>query len=174
MKLKTVLFDAVAIDRALSRISHEIVEKNNGINDIVLIGVKSGGVPVANAIKSKIDSWERVDLPIGHLDISSFRDDIIEIPNENNNSFSFSVVGKKVIICDDVIYTGRTVRAAIEAIIKMGRPKSIQLAVLVDRGHRELPIRADYVGKNVPTSVSEKIVVNYDSSHQLIDISLYE
>ena len=174
MKLKTVLFDAVTIDRALSRISHEIVEKNNGVNDVVLVGIKSGGVPVANAIKSKIDNWENVDLPIGQLDISSFRDDLTEIPNENNNSFPFSVVGKKVVICDDVIFTGRTVRAAIEAIIKMGRPKTIQLAVLVDRGHRELPIRADCVGKNVPTSVSEKIVVNYDSMHKLIDISLYE
>ena len=113
-------------------------------------------------------------LSIGHLDISSFRDDLIEIPSENNNSFPFAVKGKKVIICDDVIHTGRTVRAAIEAIIKLGRPKSIQLAVLVDRGHRELPIRADYVGKNVPTSESEKIVVNYDEAHKLIDISLYE
>ena len=174
MKLKTVLFDAVTIDRALSRISHEIVEKNNGVNDVVLVGIKSGGVPVANAIKSKIDSWEGTDLSIGHLDISSFRDDLIEIPSENNNSFPFAVKGKKVIICDDVIHTGRTVRAAIEAIIKLGRPKSIQLAVLVDRGHRELPIRADYVGKNVPTSESEKIVVNYDEAHKLIDISLYE
>ena len=174
MKLKTVLFDAVTIDRALSRISHEIVEKNNGVNDVVLVGIKSGGVPVANAIKSKIDSWEGTDLSIGHLDISSFRDDLIEIPSENNNSFPFAVKGKKVIICDDVIHTGRTVRAAIEAIIKLGRPKSIQLAVLVDRGHRELPIRADYVGKNVPTAESEKIIVNYDDSHKLIDISLYE
>ena len=174
MKLKTVLFDAVAIDRALSRISHEIVEKNNGVSDIVLVGVKSGGVPVANTIKNKIDSWENVNLPIGHLDISSFRDDLVELPCENKNFFPFSVVGKKVIICDDVIHTGRTVRAAIEAIIKLGRPKSIGLAVLVDRGHRELPIRADYVGKNVPTSESEKIIVNYDEVHKLIDISLYE
>lgn len=174
MNLKTVLFDAVAIDRALSRIAHEIVEKNNGVNDIVLVGIKAGGVPIANTIKSKIDSWENIDLPIGHLDISSFRDDLVELPKENNNSFPFSIVGKKVILCDDVIHTGRTTRAAIEAIIKLGRPKSIQLAALVDRGHRDLPIRPDYVGKNVPTSVSEKIIVNYDESHKLIDISLYE
>lgn len=174
MKLKTVLFDALAIDRALSRIAHEIVEKNNGVNDIVLIGIKSGGVPIANAIKGKIDLWEETNLPIGHLDISSFRDDLTELPSDNKNFFPFSVVGKKVIICDDVIHTGRTVRAAIEAIIKLGRPKSIGLAVLVDRGHRELPIRADYVGKNVPTSESEKIIVNFDESHKLIDISLYE
>lgn len=174
MKLKTILFDAVAIDRALSRIAHEIVEKNNGVNDIVLIGIKSGGVPIANSIKNKIDSWEKTSLAIGHLDISSFRDDVIGLPRENTNNFTFSVVGKKVILCDDVIHTGRTTRAAIEAIIKLGRPKSIGLAVLVDRGHRELPIRPDYVGKNVPTSVSEKIIVNYDESHKLIDISLYE
>jgi pyrimidine operon attenuation protein/uracil phosphoribosyltransferase len=174
MKLKTVLFDAVAIDRALSRIAHEIVEKNNGVNDIVLVGIKSGGVPIANAIKSKIDLWENVNLPIGHLDTSTFRDDLLESPTEHKNVFPFSIVGKKVIICDDVIHTGRTVRAAIEAIVKLGRPKSIRLAALVDRGHRELPIRPDYVGKNVPTSENEKIIVNYDESHKLIDISLYE
>ena len=174
MKLKTVLFDSIAIDRALSRISHEIIEKNNGTSDIVLIGVKSGGVPIANAIKSKILSWEGINLPVGELDTSSYRDDLTEVSSDITNKFDFSVVGKKVIICDDVIHRGRTVRAAIEAIIKLGRPKSIQLAVLVDRGHRELPIRADYVGKNVPTAESEKIIVNYDDSHKLIDISLYE
>lgn len=174
MKLKTVLFDAVAIERALSRISHEIVEKNNGTNDIVLVGIKSGGIPVANAIRNKILAWEKIELPFGEIDTRSFRDDLVELPADSNNKFNFSVVGKKVIICDDVIHTGRTVRAAIEAIIKLGRPKSIQLAVLVDRGHRELPIRADYVGKNVPTSENEKIIVNYDETHKLIDISLYE
>ena len=174
MKLKTVLFDEVTIERALSRISHEIIEKNNGTNDIVLVGVKAGGVPVANVIKNKILAWEGIELPLGELDTTSFRDDLKELPKETKNDLGFSVVGKKVIICDDVIHTGRTVRAAIEAIIKLGRPKSIQLAVLVDRGHRELPIRADYVGKNVPTSESEKIIVNYDESHKLIDISLFE
>ena len=174
MKLKTVLFDEVAIERALSRISHEIIEKNNGTNDIVLVGVKAGGVPVASVIRNKVLAWEKIELPLGELDTTSFRDDLIELPKETKNDLGFSVVGKKVIICDDVIHTGRTVRAAIEAIIKLGRPKSIQLAVLVDRGHREWPIRADYVGKNVPTSESEKIIVNYDESHKLIDISLFE
>jgi len=174
MKLKTVLFDDVAIDRALSRIAHEVIEKNNGIEDIVFLGIKTGGVPVANTIRNKIALWEGVTLPLGELDITSYRDDLEEVPSSNHNNFNFDVKNKKVIICDDVIHTGRTVRAAIEGIIKLGRPKSIQLAVLVDRGHRELPIRADYVGKNVPTSVSEKILVNFDDEHNLLDISLYE
>lgn len=173
MKLKTVLYDEVAINRALSRISHEIIEKNNGTMDIVLVAIKNGGVPIAKVIKQKIESWEKVNIPIIELDITPFRDDVRALISRDYE-FDVMIEGKKVIICDDVIFTGRSVRAAIDAIIKQGRPKSIQLAVLVDRGHRELPIRADYVGKNVPTSQHEKIVVNYNDLHELIDISLYE
>ena len=173
MKLKTVLYDEVAINRALSRISHEIIEKNNGTMDIVLVAIKNGGVPIAKVIKQKIDNWENVNVPIVELDITPFRDDVRALISRDYE-FDVMIEGKKVIICDDVIFTGRSVRAAIDAIIKQGRPKSIQLAVLVDRGHRELPIRADYVGKNVPTSKHEKIVVNYNDLHELIDISLYE
>lgn len=173
MKLKTVLYDEVAINRALSRISHEIIEKNNGTMDIVLVAIKNGGVPIAKVIKQKIESWEKGNIPIIELDITPFRDDVRALISRDYE-FDVMIEGKKVIICDDVIFTGRSVRAAIDAIIKQGRPKSIQLAVLVDRGHRELPIRADYVGKNVPTSQHEKIVVNYNDLHELIDISLYE
>ena len=173
MKLKTVLFDQVTIDRALSRISHEIIEKNNGTNDVILVAIKNGGVPIAKVINKKILSWENVNIPVVELDITPFRDDVRALISEECN-FDVIVEGKKIVICDDVIFTGRSVRAAIDAIIKQGRPKSIQLAVLVDRGHRELPIRADYVGKNVPTSLHEKIVVNYNDNHELIDISLYE
>ncbi len=163
MKIKTEIMDGKALDRALTRIAHEIIEKNKGIEGLVLLGIKTRGVTLANRLCRKISSIEGGELPVGSLDITSYRDDIRESKNivkEDSTEVGFDITGMKVILVDDVLYTGRTVRAAMDAIVDLGRPMSIQLAVLVDRGHREFPIRADYVGKNVPTSRSEMVIVN--------------
>jgi len=163
MKIKTEIMDEKALDRALTRISHEIIERNKGVEGLVLLGIKTRGVSLAKRLCEKIRNIEGNVLPVGTLDITRHRDDIKDmkdIPRENLTDICFDINGKKVVLVDDVLYTGRTVRAAMDAIVDIGRPLSIQLAVLVDRGHRELPIRADYVGKNVPTSRSEMIIVN--------------
>ncbi len=163
MKVKTEIMDAKALDRALTRISHEIIERNKGVEDLVLIGIRTRGVTLAKRLCEKIKNIEDYELPVGSLDITSYRDDLKNMkhePKENFSEVNFDITGKKVVLIDDVLYTGRTVRAAMDAIVDIGRPLSIQLAVLIDRGHRELPIRADYVGKNVPTSRSEMVVVN--------------
>ena len=163
MKIKTEIMDEKALDRALTRISHEIIERNKGVEGLVLLGIKTRGVSLAKRLCEKIRNIEGNVLPVGTLDITRHRDDIKDmkdIPRENLTDISFDINGMKVVLVDDVLYTGRTVRAAMDAIVEIGRPLSIQLAVLVDRGHRELPIRADYVGKNVPTSRSEMIIVN--------------
>lgn len=163
MKIKTEIMDEKALDRALTRIAHEIIERNKGVEDLVLLGIKTRGITLARRLSEKIKSIEGNELAVGSLDITSYRDDIKDLqdkPMESTTDISFDITGKKVILIDDVLYTGRTVRAAMDAIVDLGRPLSIQLAVLVDRGHRELPIRADYVGKNVPTSRSELVIVN--------------
>ena len=160
--VKASIMDAQAINRAIIRISHEIIEKNKGIQDIVVIGIQRRGVPLAKRIAQCIQEVEGVDIPLGILDITLYRDDLSllsDVPQINGTDIGFSLTGKKIVLVDDVIFTGRTIRAAIDAIMDCGRPKLIQLAVLVDRGHRELPIRADYVGKNVPTSLDEIINV---------------
>ncbi len=160
---KTEIMDESAISRAITRISHEIIEKNKGIENLVLIGIQRRGVPLARRIAEKIKSVENSEIPVGILDITLYRDDLSllnEHPVINGTEINFDIVNKKVVLVDDVIYTGRTVRAAIDAIMDINRPQMIQLAVLIDRGHRELPIRADYVGKNVPTSRSEIVHVN--------------
>lgn len=162
MSLKAVIMDDVKIKRSIIRLSHEIIEKNKGAQDIVLVGIKRRGVPIAKRIAENIKKFEGIDIPVGVLDISLYRDDLSELsqdPIVKNNKLDIDIQDKKVILVDDVIYTGRTVRAAIQAIFDNGRPSKIQLAVLVDRGHRELPIRPDYVGKNIPTSLSEAILV---------------
>ena len=162
MKDKAIIMDESAIKRAVTRIAHEIIEKNKGTDDLVLIGIQRRGVPLAKMIVQKIMEVEGKDVPVGILDITFYRDDLSllsEHPVVNGTEINFSVVDKKVVLVDDVLYTGRTVRAAIEAIMDLGRPKMIQLAILVDRGHRELPIRADFAGKNVPTSRNEIIHV---------------
>lgn len=159
---KAQLMDEKAMARAITRISHEIIEKNKGIEDLVLVGVKTRGIPLAKKVQLKIEEIEGKLLPVGDIDISRYRDDISERRVEGNLSDDntyFDIDKKTVVLIDDVLYTGRTVRAALDYIIDNGRPKAIQLAVLVDRGHRELPIRADYVGKNVPTSKNEFISV---------------
>ena len=162
MKEKAQLMDEKAIGRAITRISHEIIERNKGIEDVVLVGIKTRGVPIADRIGKKIQQIEGASVNTGEVDITLYRDDLKKIdvdPVINGSNVQFSIDAKIVIIVDDVLYTGRTVRSALDAIIDIGRPKAIQLAVLVDRGHRELPIRADYVGKNVPTSKGEIISV---------------
>ena len=162
MKEKAQLMDEKAIGRAITRISHEIIERNKGIEDVVLVGIKTRGVPIADRIGKKIQQIEGALVNTGEVDITLYRDDLKKIdvdPVINGSNVQFSIADKIVILVDDVLYTGRTVRSALDAIIDIGRPKAIQLAVLVDRGHRELPIRADYVGKNVPTSKGEIISV---------------
>lgn len=162
MKEKAQLMDEKAIGRAITRISHEIIERNKGIEDVVLVGIKTRGVPIADRISKKIEQIEGSKVDTGQIDITLYRDDLKEVnadPVINGSNIKFDINDKVVVLVDDVLYTGRTVRAALDAIMDIGRPKSIQLAVLVDRGHRELPIRADYVGKNVPTSKNEIISV---------------
>ncbi len=160
---KKQIMDENNINRALTRISHEILEKNKGTKDLVLVGIKTRGVPLANRVWEKIQEIEGVELGIGILDVTPYRDDLSkgeEGGEKTGYQLPFSVENKRVILIDDVLFTGRTVRAALDALMDMGRPRLIQLAVLIDRGHRELPIRADYVGKNVPTSRSEVVAVN--------------
>ncbi|HHX01938.1 MAG TPA: bifunctional pyr operon transcriptional regulator/uracil phosphoribosyltransferase PyrR [Firmicutes bacterium] len=154
--------EADAIRRALTRISHEIIERNKGTHNLALIGIRTRGVPLAQRIAQKIAEIEQVELPVGVLDISLYRDDLTSLADQpivNKTEITFPVARKTIVLVDDVIYTGRTVRAALDGIIDLGRPNAIQLAVLIDRGHRELPIRADFVGKNVPTSRQELIAV---------------
>ena len=162
MKLKSIIMDEAAVRRSMTRITHEIIEKNNGVSDLVLLGIHRRGMPLAAMLRENISRFEGLEVPIGSIDISLYRDDLTELsdtPSEGNSEIPCDITGKTVILVDDVIYTGRTVRAAIEAVFHYGRPKSIQLAVLIDRGHRELPVRPDYVGKNIPTSHTEVVSV---------------
>lgn len=164
MKFKSVLMDEIAVERAIGRIAHEIIEHNKGVDNVVLIGIKTRGLPMAEKIKEKIYEYENKTVPVGALDITLYRDDLTDInvnPSLNGTDIPFDIIGKDLILVDDVIYTGRTARAALDAIIDIGRPHTVQLAVLIDRGHRELPIRADYCGKSVPTAVSEIISVKF-------------
>ena len=163
MEFKSEIMDETAVNRALARIAHEIVEKNKGTDNIVFLGIKTRGVPIAQKIADNISKFEGVSLEVGELDINHYRDDLSEahiLPEVAESNIPFDIANKDIILVDDVLFTGRTVRAAIEAIFELGRPSSIQLAILVDRGHRELPFRADYVGKNVPTSTNELISVS--------------
>lgn len=176
-KYKAVLMDEAAINRALKRISHEILERNNGVENLCIIGVKRRGVPLAQMIADNIYNIEGVKVPTGVLDITFFRDDL-NIASADSIihpcDIPFSVEGKNVILIDDVLFTGRTARAAMEALLRFGRAATIQFAVLVDRGHRELPIRGDYVGKNVPTSKSEFISVKIPPYDQVSAVEIYE
>lgn len=163
---KAEIMDESGIMRAVTRIAHEIIEKNKGVEDILLIGIQRRGVPLAKLIAAKIHEVEGNRVPVGILDITFYRDDLsmlAEHPVINGTEINFPVSDKIIVLVDDVLYTGRTVRSAIDAVMDIGRPKMIQLAILIDRGHRELPIRADYVGKNVPTSKLEVVNVKlYD------------
>lgn len=175
LKIKSNIMDNMALGRALMRITHEILEKNSGTDKLCLIGIKTRGVPLAKRIAENIKAIEGVEVPVGSLDITLHRDDLPlnSAPVVNGSDVPFNVEGKRIILVDDVLFTGRTVRCAIEALFKMGRPDSIQLAVTVDRGHRELPIRADYVGKNVPTSRNEIISVKLAETDGFDGADLY-
>ena len=162
MKLKAQIMDEAALNRALMRISHEIAEKNKGVENLLLVGIRRRGEPIARRIQANIQKIENVEVPCGSIDIRFYRDDLTALadsPQVQRTELPFDVPDRDVELTDDVLYPGRTARAAIEAVFSCGRPRSIQFAVLVDRGHRELPIRADYVGKNIPTSRSELVEV---------------
>ncbi|KRL14069.1 uracil phosphoribosyltransferase [Schleiferilactobacillus perolens DSM 12744] len=157
------IVDAQAMTRALTRITYEIIEQNHGIDNLVLVGIKTRGIYLAQRIASRLQQLEHGTVPVGELDITNYRDDlghrIKPDPDVEASHVSFPIDNQHVILVDDVLFTGRTIRAALDALMDLGRPKKISLAVLVDRGHRELPIRADFVGKNIPTSLSERIQV---------------
>lgn len=161
VKKKTIM-DEDAMRRALVRISHEIVERNKGVEHVALVGITTRGVPLARRVAKTIEEIEGVKVPVGSLDITMYRDDLSTLgynPVMGETDIHFDLNGRTVVLIDDVLFTGRTIRCALDALIDMGRPKAIQLAVMVDRGHKELPIRADYVGKNVPTSTHETVNV---------------
>ena len=165
MRTKSKLVDKEGLDRILTRIAHEILEKNKGSKNLVLVGMRTRGEYLAKRIQQKIKSIDTVDLPFGILDVTLYRDDFrmrLKQPEVSVSNITFDVNEKDIVLVDDVLYTGRTVRGALNALMDLGRPASIQLFILVDRGHRELPIRADYVGKNVPTSQNEEIKVKVD------------
>jgi len=159
---KTQILDGPGISRALTRIAHEVLERNKGTDGVVLVGLRSRGIELARRLSRKIKEIEGVELPVGALDVTLYRDDLGKVgvqPVVRKTEIPFTVDQKKVVLVDDVLYTGRTIRAAMDSLMDLGRPRLIQLAVLVDRGHRELPVRADYVGKNVPTSQQEQVQV---------------
>jgi pyrimidine operon attenuation protein/uracil phosphoribosyltransferase len=162
MKIKSKVADKEGLDRILTRISHEILEKNKGSENLVLIGMRTRGEFLAKRIQEKIKSIDKAEIPLGILDVTLYRDDFrtrIKQPEVSVSDITFDLNERDIILIDDVLYTGRTVRSALNALMDLGRPGSIQLFILVDRGHRELPIRADYVGKNIPTSQNEEIKV---------------
>jgi pyrimidine operon attenuation protein / uracil phosphoribosyltransferase len=158
-----IVMDAEGIDRSLTRIAYEILEKNKGLDYLVLIGIRTGGIYLANRLQRKIAAIEGIEVPSGILDVTLYRDDLQKTnkkPRIGKTDIAFSLDDRKVVLVDDVLFTGRTIRAAMDALIDFGRPRLIQLAVLIDRGHRELPIRADFVGKNLPSSLWEDVSVN--------------
>ncbi|MDD2586868.1 MAG: bifunctional pyr operon transcriptional regulator/uracil phosphoribosyltransferase PyrR [Syntrophomonadaceae bacterium] len=162
LREKNKIMDELAMKRALTRIAHEIIEKNKGVEDIAVVGIRRRGGPLALRLAGRIEEIEGVKIPVGILDITLYRDDLTTLasqPQVHRTEVNFNINGKTIVLVDDVLYTGRTIRAAMDALIDIGRPKCIQLAVLIDRGHRELPIKADFVGKNVPTSRQENISV---------------
>ena len=177
MEYKTTILDELSLTRVIKRISHEIIEHNNGVDNLILVGIKTRGIPFARLIRDNLKALEGIDVPLEEIDITLYRDDLTEITKDatlNKDEIVSDVNGKTIILCDDVLYTGRTCRAAIDAVLKHGRPKSIQFAVIVDRGHRELPIRADYVGKNVPTSHNEIIAVKFKEIDNENGVDLYQ
>ncbi|WP_391208427.1 bifunctional pyr operon transcriptional regulator/uracil phosphoribosyltransferase PyrR [Psychrobacillus sp. L4] len=179
MAEKASILDEQAMNRALTRIAHEIIERNKGIEECILVGIKTRGAFLAERLAKKIETIEGKAIKTGELDITLYRDDL-SLKNDSNEplvqqvDITHDVTNKKVILVDDVLYTGRTVRAAMDAVMDLGRPAQIQLAVLIDRGHRELPIRADYVGKNIPTSSNERIVVQVIETDEMDAVTIFE
>lgn len=177
LRFKAQIMDQPSFERALIRIAHQIIEKNHGVDGLCLIGIKTRGVPLARRIAENIKEIEGVDLPVGELDITLYRDDlsaVSETPVISGSDIPFPVQEKTVILVDDVIYTCRTARAAMEAVMSLGRPARIQLFCMIDRGHAELPIKANYIGKNIPTSQSEVVSVKLDETDGETNVSIYE
>lgn len=175
-RTKAVVMDSDAIDRSLTRIAHEILEANKGTENLALVGIVTRGDLLAHILAKRIETIEGVTLPVGALDISFYRDDFASniSPVLHTTNIPFAVDDKKIVLVDDVLYTGRTIRAALDAIIDYGRPAAIQLAVIVDRGHRELPIRADYVGKNVPSSKEERVRLFIEPTDDRTSVEILE
>ena len=176
MQRKTLIMDEQQMRRSVTRMAHEIIERNGGVADVALVGICRRGEPLARMLAESIERVEGTRVPVGIVDISFYRDDLprMKEPRLNRTDIPFDVTGKTVVLVDDVLYTGRTVRAAMEALLDVGRAKRIQLAVLIDRGHRELPIRADYVGKNVPTSSHELVSVQLGATDGLEKVVIRE
>ena len=177
LKFKAQIMDAAGIERTLVRIAHQIIEKNQGTENICLIGIRTRGVPLARRIAANIEKIEGIKVPVGELDITLYRDDLshrAESPVVSDTNIPFSIKDKTVILVDDVIYTCRTARAALDAIMAISRPARIQLCCMVDRGHAELPIKANFVGKNIPTSHTELVSVKLEETDDETGISIYE
>lgn len=164
MLIEKEIVDEETMKRALTRITYEIIERSKSMDDVVLVGIKTRGIPIAKRIAERFRLLEGIEVPVGELDITYYRDDIVKTDKIVKPQLKFSIENKQVILVDDVLYTGRTIRAAMDAMMDLGRPLSISLAVLIDRGHRELPIRADFIGKNIPTSKEESIKVQMRES----------
>ena len=177
MKFKARLMTQQEVDRVLVRLAHQIVEKNHGTEGLCLIGIKTRGIPLARRLAKNIADIEGSEIPVGELDIAMYRDDLSKVstdPVVSDTNVPFSVVDKTVVLVDDVIFTGRTARAAMDAVMELGRPARIQLCALIDRGHLELPIKATYVGKNIPSSLSEVIAVRLAEQDGETGVSIYE
>ena len=177
MRIKAQIMNEDDVNRVLIRIAHQIIEKNQGTEKLCLIGIRTRGLPLAKRLARNIKKIEDCEIPVGELDITLYRDDLNKIalePVVNRTNVPFTVEGKTVVLVDDVIFTGRTARAALDAVMKIGRPARIQLAVLVDRGHLELPIKATYVGKNIPTSLNEIIAVNLTECDGVTNVTINE
>ncbi|PKM91001.1 MAG: bifunctional pyr operon transcriptional regulator/uracil phosphoribosyltransferase PyrR [Firmicutes bacterium HGW-Firmicutes-12] len=174
---KAQILDESGIRRSLTRVAHEIVERNKGVDDLIIVGIRRRGVPLAERLADLIQNIEGTVLKVGKLDITLYRDDLTALSDQpvvHSTDIPYDIMGKKIVLVDDVLFTGRTIRAAMDAIIDIGRPENIQLAVLIDRGHRDLPIRADYIGKNVPTSKKEVIHVNLKEVDGLDNVIIIE
>ena len=177
MEFRSELLDAPAVERALVRIAHQILEKNGTTEKLCLMGIRTRGVPLARRLAENIAAIEGASIPVGELDITLYRDDLSKVadaPVVSGSRVPFSVEGATVVLCDDVIFTGRTARAAMDAVMELGRPARIQLFCLIDRGHRELPIRPDYVGKNIPTARTEVVAVRLTETDGETCVKLYE
>ena len=176
LRYKTLLLDEKAIERAIRRIAHEIIERNKGLEQMILVGIHTRGVPLAQRLARELESIEEVVVPVYDLDISAYRDDRkrTDIRRVDKGKTAFNADDKTIVLVDDVLFTGRTVRSALNAVMEAGRPKFIELAVLIDRGHRELPIRADYVGKNVPTALREAVSVQLEETDEKNQVVLCE
>ncbi|MBQ9003178.1 MAG: bifunctional pyr operon transcriptional regulator/uracil phosphoribosyltransferase PyrR [Eggerthellaceae bacterium] len=175
-KLKSVVMDAAEIERSLTRIAHQILEKNKGAGSIAIVGIVTRGDLLAKRLVDKIEEIEGVRVPLGRLDISFYRDDFASYlsPEVLSTDIMFDIDGRDVVLVDDVLYTGRTIRAALDALMDMGRPETVQLAVLIDRGHRQLPIRADFVGKNVPSAANENVRLFLEETDGISEVEILE